>query len=281
MKQRLEAALAAVKGKRGVTLAIAVAAVAFLALSVARCTSVHAQDETEPEQAQAEAVQEEAPIELTERQQEAIAAYGSDERELEALLEASAWVAQGASENVRFEGASWTEVRGDQEAARTYAICGIESEESDARGANGERSHIEERTATVLLDDGSYALVHVRLTTATGTQGTMASVASEAFTFAKSYVRAERATSFSVEGLNDEAIYLLGGDAQEITACLGEACALAYPTASCATWNGDVDVSWAKELATATFTLDNEAQTSIGVAYDMREGALTLAGGAL
>ena len=63
------------KGKRGVTLAIAVAAVAFLALSVARCTSVHAQDETEPEQAQAEAVQEEAPIELTERQQEAIAAY--------------------------------------------------------------------------------------------------------------------------------------------------------------------------------------------------------------
>ena len=40
----------------------------------------------------------------------------------------------------------------------------------------------------------------------------MASVASEAFTFAKSYVRAERAMSFSVEGLNDEAIYLLGGD---------------------------------------------------------------------
>ena len=281
MKQRLEAALAAMKGKRGVTLAIAVAAVAFLALSVARCTSVHAQDETEPEQAQAEAVQEEAPIELTERQQEAIAAYGSDERELEALLEASAWVAQGASENVRFEGASWTEVRGDQEIGHVYAICGIEVGETDDRGTNGERSHVEERTATVLLEDGSYALLHVRLTTATGTSGTVASVACEAFSLAKSYVRAERATSFSVEGLNEQAISLLGGDEQAIATCLGEACAIAYPTATRATWNGDVEVSWANGIASATFTLDNEAQTSIGVAYDMRANALTLAGGAL
>ena len=250
---------------RALALAAACAALALAAgLSAARCAAVHEPQEGE-QPAQEGQAQDEPASRLTQRQQEAAAAAGEEAAELAALLSSN----------------TWTESRDGRTAQRTYAICGVESAESVEEGANGERARVTTSSATLMLDDGTYAILRLRASDAAGAGGPGASVASEAFELCASYVRDRAATGLEVEGLNDEAAMVLHGTADQLQRTLEDHCALAYPTASRATWDRTLEANWNKGIVHLGFTLDNAARTRVGVDYDLAAGAYMVSGGAL
>ena len=253
---------------RALALAAACAALALAAgLSAARCAAVHEPQEGE-QPAQEGQAQDEPASRLTQRQQEAAAA-------------ANTWTASRGAASIAFDGEAWTESRDGRTAQRTYAICGVESAESVEEGANGERVRVTTSSATLMLDDGTYAILRLRASDAAGAGGPGASVASEAFELCASYVRDRAATGLEVEGLNDEAAMVLHGTADQLQRTLEDHCALAYPTASRATWDRTLEANWNKGIVHLGFTLDNAARTRVGVDYDLAAGAYMVSGGAL
>ena len=253
---------------RALALAAACAALALAAgLSAARCAAVHEPQEGE-QPAQEGQAQDEPASRLTQRQQEAAAAAGEEAAELAALLSSNTWTASRGAASIAFDGEAWTESRDGRTAQRTYAICGVESAESVEEGAN-------------MLDDGTYAILRLRASDAAGAGGPGASVASEAFELCASYVRDRAATGLEVEGLNDEAAMVLHGTADQLQRTLEDHCALAYPTASRATWDRTLEANWNKGIVHLGFTLDNAARTRVGVDYDLAAGAYMVSGGAL
>lgn len=272
-----------IKASKGRVLALAAACAALAlaaGLSAARCAAVHEPQEGE-QPAQEGQAQDEPASRLTQRQQEAAAAAGEEAAELAALLSSNTWTASRGAASIAFDGEAWTESRDGRTAQRTYAICGVESAESVEEGANGERARVTTSSATLMLDDGTYAILRLRASDAAGAGGPGASVASEAFELCASYVRDRAATGLEVEGLNDEAAMVLHGTADQLQRTLEDHCALAYPTASRATWDRTLEANWNKGIVHLGFTLDNAARTRVGVDYDLAAGAYMVSGGAL
>ncbi len=66
---------------------------------------------------------------------------------------------------------------------------------------------------------------------------------------------------------------VLHGTADQLQRTLEDHCALAYPTASRATWDRTLEANWNKGIVHLGFTLDNAARTRVGVDYDLAAGA--------
>lgn len=95
-----------------------------------------------------------------------------------------------------------------------------------------------------------------------------ATVASDQFQMGKSYRESAQArTAFSVAGVNDEYRALVGGDEAGLDTALGSYMASHVPSASRASFDGEVYVDYNAKTVLATFTCDDAARTILTVTY--------------
>lgn len=226
---------------------------------------------------------EEAGAALSEEQQRLIDAYSEKEREIAALLASSTWTASKETASVIFTEDAFTEVKNGEEASagkRSFAICALDEVSSVEGGVNGEHVQTDDATISILLDDGSYAVMHLITQTSTSSELPAITVSCTAFKDAASYLRVRAANGMSVEGLNDEVKGLLDGKQDELASVLTEWCAIYYPTAFTASWDGKVTLNYNSNALETSFSLNNQASTRITVTYDMAYGDLAIKAGA-
>lgn len=102
-------------------------------------------------------------------------------------------------------------------------------------------------------------------------------VASDQFQLATSYKEVQEArTSFAVAGTNDAYLALVGGDEEGLEKALADYTAAHVPSATKATFDGEVYIDYGAGTVLATFTCDDAAQTILSVTY--ASGAFTVTG---
>lgn len=220
---------------------------------------------------------------LTPEQEQLISGYTDEEREVAALLASSTWTADKETASASFTESSFVEMKDGKEASagtRFFAICALDATSTIETGANGERAQIDDATISVLLDDGSYAVMHLLSQTSTSSELPAITVTCSAFQGARSYLRVRAANALSVEGLDDEAIALMDGKRDELASTLSEWCAVSYPTATSATWDGKLTANWNANAVETSFMLNNQASSRVKVSYDMAYGTFAIDTGA-
>ena len=121
---------------------------------------------------------------------------------------------------------------------------------------------------TLVLDvgDGTSLLY---FDTVTASDGSVSySLTSDAFTHAQTYLWVSPAREVSVAGMGDEMLALVDGKGELLAKRLSEYCALYYPTASAAVFNGQATVSWDEGTVSFSVALDTRTQPDIPVTYD-------------
>ena len=99
----------------------------------------------------------------------------------------------------------------------------------------------------------------------------------DAFALEPSYVQANRTSgAFAVAGLNDEYLELAGITEAELTAAISEYCSRSVPSASGASFDGEVFIDMGSGLCSATFHANDAARTIVTVTS--QGGKLTVAG---
>lgn len=220
---------------------------------------------------------------LSEDQQRLIDGYSDEERTIAALLASSTWTAAKETASIVFTEDSFSEMKNGEAASageRSYAICALDEVSDVESGVNGERVQTDDTTVSVLLDDGTYAVMHLLTQTSTSSELPAITVSCTAFQDAPSYLRVRAANTLSVEGLNDEAKSLMDGKQDELASALTEWCAVYYPTASVASWDGKLTLNCNSNVLETSFTLNNQASTRVTVDYDVSYGGFSMKAGA-
>lgn len=233
---------------------------------------------SEEENVQEEPLEEGWP-ELTAEQQSLIQAYSDKEKDLTALLAANTWTASKETSTIDFTEDSYREIKDGKIAnggVRRFAICALDTDTSVESGVNGERAQTDATIMSVLLDDGTYVVMHLLAMTSTSSELPEMTINSSSFVDAKSYMRMRAAQGLSVEGLNEQALALMGGKQPQLTELLTEWCAINYPTASVATWDGRLDVNYNTNILSTSFTLNNQASSRVSIIYDMAYAAFSV-----
>lgn len=193
-------------------------------------------------------------------------AYGDKEREFVGFLQASVWTADKEGKRLEFGEFSFTEIEGAAtgSAAVPFAISALTQSSEEGSGA------VVERTLAAMQTAASSKMIELQKVTDKDGNTTY-SVTSEAFKAAKTYVRAEAASEFALEGVDGEFSTMIGGQQGELEGLLRELCATSYPTASKAVWDKRAVCDWDGGTVTFSVALNNDKKSQVGVVYSMEE----------
>lgn len=238
--------------RRKRTAAIALAAVLALGIGagVARCAAVHAQ----PEEPQA---QEAAATDAGTTQE---TAPEDDAQDALAVLQSHAWQAEGdPSVAVEFRDGSFVE--------------------TDASGVHVTAMEVAEASETSLdvhlVRDGGEGEVKTTIELS-GKEGSW-KLSSDGFSCAHTYVETTpHKEAVAVEGVTEPYTTLIEGRTDELALAIAAYCRAHAPTATRATFDGEVYLDTNAGTVTATFHCDDAAATILKVTYE--GGAFAVAG---
>lgn len=238
--------------RRKRTAAIALAAVLALGIGagLARCAAVHAQ----PEEPQA---QETAATDASTAQE---TAPEDDAQDALAILQSHAWQAEGdPSVTVEFRDGSFVE--------------------TDATGVHVTAMEVTDASETSLdvrlVRDGGEGEVKTTIELS-GKEGSW-KLSSDGFLCAHTYVETTpHKEAVAVEGVTEPYTTLIEGRADELALAIAAYCRAHAPTATRATFDGEVYLDTNDDVVTATFHCNDAAATILQVTYE--GGAFAVAG---
>ena len=103
-----------------------------------------------------------------------------------------------------------------------------------------------------------------------------ASLTCDALALSKSYLLAEGASAgIELSAHSSELNELLGADDSEIASVITQRASIASPTATLATWDGEVYIDCNEDVLTTTFHLDDAASTIVQLSLDRATGELS------
>ena len=246
-------------------IALGVLAAAALAVACWRLAPPAAEPAPGPQEAPASeqpAEQQEEPDGLTERQHELQARYDGPLEETLAFLEASTWSTPNESASLSFEPGAYAERSAGAEEARVpFAV-----ELATTSVARDSGAVITRQTLVLDVGEGTSLLYFYNVTAADGSVSY--SLTSDGFAHAQTYLWVSPAREVAVEGLGEEMLSLVDGRGDLLAQRLSEYCALYYPTASAATFNGQATVSWDEGTVSFSLALDTRTRPDIPVTYD-------------
>ena len=260
-------------------LLVAFLVVVGVACGARGCASSAAEEAAETE----EQAQEQGAIEATERQGELMEAYGPVQSDVIAILEQGAWVSADGSAQARFEDGAF-EVSADGIAAEGQPYANGVVEGSGPSAVIGGTSAGSYDFLLVASDDAE-SLAHLRQQTSRYGADSVWELSCTALGKGDApWVNQTREGPIEVAGLDNEALVtLLGGEqrAGAVAEAVSAFSADAYPTATCAAWNGTATLACASgkpPSASLTFVLDNRTQSKLGVTVDLATGGIEIGG---
>lgn len=210
--------------------------------------------------AEAPADQEEGDA-LTERQRSLQARYDASVEETLAFFAASTWSTPNEAASLSFEPGSYAELAAGAEEVRVPFAVELATT-SVARDAG---AVITRQTLVLDVGEGTSLLY---FDTVTATDGSVSySLTSDSFTHAQTYLWVSPAREVAVD-INEEMLALVDGRGELLAERLSEYCALYYPTASSAVFNGQATVSWDEGTVSFSVALDTRTRPDIPVTYD-------------
>lgn len=268
--------------RRGVLVAAAVL-LAATALSVARCSSLaeqRAHDAAQEQQVEEPSGGSTSPdyASLTDAQRELVSGYGPDERGFVQSLESYIWASADGASAVAFSGNAFSFSRDGKTAAlKPFAVSALSgaSVSAEAGAASDDASPT---VASLLMEDGGTVIVSIgRIPSADGAIGL--AMTTDAFSGSRMVYIAERASDgVSVKGITDDAEAALGGDARDLIEAVESHVESAYPTASTASWEGDLLLDYRDGTAQMSFGLDDARQSKIVVTWHLDDGTFDFGG---
>lgn len=233
--------------KNKVMLAAAIGAVAILiASSVVRCAVSHAPEEDAGQTASREASQ----TQETEKEAEP-AASDAGSGDIMEVLQSHAWQADGDSgKTITFKDGMFVESDGKNSYVTAFDVTGSGESSLDVKlTRDGSSSQI---STTIVLEggEGSYT------------------VRCDGFKSSTKYVQAAASKSpVAVSGLADKYTDLIDGKTDALASAVAEYCRDHVPTATKATFDGEVYLDTNTGRVTATFHCDDTAATILSVTY--------------
>ena len=221
-------------------LAAAAGSVTILVLSsVVRCSLGIAGDRQE---AAAEATASAAAAVPAETNGDAAETPPQDE------LRAKSWRSGQAS--VEFKGGLFVETEGDTTKATAFDVVS-DSSQGAQRVLTIDAYGTDSVTRTVVVVEG---------------EGTGETVRSDAFKISKSYaVAPEGDRNLAIEGVDADYLSLVGGDEAPLEEAVADFCSSAVPTATVASFDGEVYLDTKAGTVSATFTCNDAARTIVSV----------------
>lgn len=257
--------------------------VAFALVVAAGCAWRGAQIEQEKARQAAQAEQSEvsrnaaseAPsAELTAEQQAEVDGYSAAEAELAEMLGANLWVDSGSRAQARFGKGCVSESKPDSDAVtKTFIIKALEtSEDVDAQGG---RTQAYAGCAEIGGDSVMFSVA--RYYPASGAEQPWR-IECKAFSYSKSYVLTEAATSFSIVDFNEDVKGMFGSEEslERFTEALRQYCAENFPTASLATWDKKGDFDYANGTMKLTFTLNDSQNSKVKATVNTNDGTFEM-----
>lgn len=241
--------------KNKLMLAAAIGAAAILVASTAvRCSA--ARVEPAPAPAEAEISQQAEGKEANEMED------GTSQKALE-VLRSHAWQAEDdPGKTIAFREGSFVE--SDASGVKVTAI--------EVNGAHEDDDHASLDVTMTREGAGSFASVIA----VEGRDGSLA-VSSDGFANASVYVQGSGAKGpVAVEGVCEPYSSLIDGKTDELTESVASFCRSRVPTATKATFDGEVYLDIAGGRVTATFHCDDKARTILSVTY--ADGAFSVIG---
>lgn len=244
--------------KNKVMLAAAVGMVAIVIGSTAvRCSIAHTVEESAQSEAQ-------APVESIAQDAGGTASAADASQEIAKLLQGNVWQAEGAPEKtIEFREGSFVESDGASVKLTVF-------DAKEAGEGNGQK-HLDidfmregdpcTTPASIIVEERDGVLA----------------VASDAFAVESRYVQGKPAgTAVSVSGLAEPYTGLIDGKAGELASVVGSWCAAHAPSATAASFDGEVYLDVRGGRVSATFHLDDAASTIVTAVYE--DGSFTVAG---
>lgn len=244
--------------KNKVMLAAAIGMVAIVIGSTAvRCSIAHTVEESAQSEAQ-------APVESIAQDAGGTASAADASQEIAKLLQGNVWQAEGAPEKtIEFREGSFVESDGTSVRLTVF-------DAKEAGEGNGQK-HLDidfmregdpyATSASIIVEEKDGALT----------------VASDAFAVEPRYVQGKAAgTAVSVSGLAEPYTGLIDGKAGELASAVGSWCASHAPSATTASFDGEVYLDVRGGRVSATFHLDDAASTIVTAVYE--DGSFAVAG---
>ncbi len=171
------------------------------------------------------------------------------------VLRSHTWQARDdASRTVQFRDGSFVEYDGG-----TTKVSAFEADDEQWDGTAGS-------IACRITADGSAQPIS-SVITLSGSEGSYR-VSCDGFALSKSYVQGSKGEGpVAVSGVTEPYTTLIDGKTPELTSAIASWCRGHAPTATCATFDGEVYVDVPAKRTTATFTCDDAAATVISVVY--------------
>lgn len=265
--ETIKAAMASTSRHKAVSLAALALILAFVALSAARCTAVHApvDAETAPQEQQSDGDQGPA---LDERQEALIASYGQEESELKAILEANVWTGAGGNSTLMFSDNSYTESSTDgTQRSAAYAI------EAMQKSPSGD-GKTETTTAAILVDGSTHIITLLKIEDRKDGSLSM-TLSGDCFSFSGAYTRTDAAASLDVDEMDDGFSELVDGKDDEVREAVEDWAAQYCPTATKAEWSGIATADWTGGTVSTSFSFNNQAKSQVTITYSMKDGTVT------
>lgn len=278
----MEALLEFVRGHRRAFLVACGVLLALTALSVARCSLVHAADTSTESAARKTSRKSRASSSegetsaLTERQRSLVSAYTDDEESFVSSLEAYTWVSTDGKGTLDFDDGAAVRNKGtDSSVSEPFAVLEI----PDLLSTAGETQTV--TTALVIDGDDEVHVIRVTKTVADGSTETQ--VESDLFA-GKIYTNRNAAKRLKVEGLdNKRLVSALGGDARAIERKVRAWCIENASTATAATWDGTITSNVKEGTESVVFTLvdpsidEGDSAGMVGLNYSTKDKTLSVA----
>lgn len=268
--------------KRGILIA-SIVLLAIVALSVARCSSLAEQRAKEAANAQqSEEVRtnedsKNTEASLTDEQKKLVANYSADESGFVKSLESYVWVSSNGSSAVTFSNNAFSLSRNGKSAdARPFAVSALSgaSISAEAGAASDDTSPT---VASLLMDDGTTGIVSIERVPSNGSIGL--AMTTDAFSDSRMVYMAERASDgVSVEGITDDAKAALGKDTNSLVKAIENHVESSYPTASSASWEGDLLLDYRNSTAQMSFDLDDARESKLVVTWHLDDNTFEFGG---
>lgn len=196
-------------------------------------------------------------------------------REVLAILSANVWGAEGSSATLRFEGGAATETKeGAADAKRSFQILAAKLETSTSNtSASTETRYV----VAAKLDSENCILTLAQTHPASGAAQPW-KIECAAFAYAPSYIRVDSAMEFSVSGMTEEVVELVGGTdgADKLEALIEGYASQFYPTASAAACDPQVTLDFDQQTALLRFQLNNTGKTTLKVLHPLGTDAFEI-----
>lgn len=211
-------------------------------------------------------------VELTSDQSEAIAAYTDDMIQVQALLKANSWLdtSQNNVMHATDTTVSESSVATQSEITSTYAITALKKDSSKESDTAGNPITMITYTLSVLTGDNSSHIVSlVEAIPDRAVSPSNITITSDLFKSAPTFMRAKASESLAVSGLTPSVEDCIDRQTDALKEALTSYCSIYYPTASEATWLGDITILQSDSTTVKlSFSLNNKNQTTVGATYD-------------